>query len=252
MSLGSTSGSGRFRSALVVVGLTLTVASTYVVIELVAVGSMTWMLGRPDVMGTLLLSEATRTSTTCDAPPVGNTPPAAGPPLAARQASWQLGLRLGMDAVGRQYTDPASDALLEGVRGMRDIATLLAVPAPEVFVPQQLANANTEFVAFVEADASRTGRQVAALHGTEACRLYKLGAFWGYASLVRPALAGNRAIFAAELQHYASRTGLPASLWTPMLAASSADASQEAIARETVAITMQVNDALLQGGNRAP
>ncbi len=252
MSLGSTPGSGRFRSALVVVGLTLAVASTYVVIELLAIGSMTWMLGRPDVMGTLLLSEATRSSTTCDAGPVGRTPPSAVTPLAARQASWQLGLRLGMDAVGRQYTDPTSDALLEGVRGMRDIATLLAVPAPEVFVPQQLANANTEFVAFVEADASRTGQQVAALHGTEACTLYKLGAFWGYASLVRPALAGSRAIFAAELQHYASRTSLPASLWAPMLAASSADASQEAIARETVGITMQLNDALLQGDDGAP
>ena len=94
---------------------------------------------------------------------------------------------------------------------MEDVETLantLGVPVPQPFVPRQLADANTEFIEFVESDANETARALARKHSSEACHLFKLGACWGYANAVRPFVPGERAIFAAEIRHHA-RERLP-------------------------------------------
>ena len=112
------------------------------------------------------------------------------------------------------------------------------VPSPEPFTPRQIANANTEFVAFVEqGGAAETARQLAATHSPRACELFKLGAVWGYSEMVRPVLPGERTVFEMEIRHHAMRADVPESLWSPMLQVTAADAKREDIIKSTETLT---------------
>jgi hypothetical protein len=131
-----------------------------------------------------------------------------------------------------------------------DLAARLSVTSPEPFTPEQIANANTEFVAFVEqGGAAETARQLAATHSPRSCELFKLGAVWGYSEMVRPVLPGEHAVFGMEIRHYARRADVPAALWSPMLQVTSADATREAIIASTESLTDGVT-AHLAGGRQ--
>jgi hypothetical protein len=126
----------------------------------------------------------------------------------------------------------------ELAKGRDDLAARLSVPSPDPFTPEQLANANTEFVAFIEqGGAAETARQLAATYSPLACELFKLGAVWGYTEMVRPILPGERAVFGMEIRHYARRADVPDQLWNPMLQVTAVDARREDIIASTEAMT---------------
>ena len=151
---------------------------------------------------------------------------------------WQLGVSLGRDALFRQYAGSNRQTLEQLAKGRDDLAARLSVASPEPFTPEQIANANTEFVAFVEqGGAAETARQLAATHSPRACELFKLGAFWGYSEMVRPILPGERTVFGMEIRHHAMRADVPAPLWSPMLELTAADARREDIIAATETLT---------------
>ena len=117
--------------------------------------------------------------------------------------AWLLGLSLGREALLRQHARGNVQVLDELGVGRSSLADRLGVPAPAVFRAEQMANANIEFVAFVEQDSGGTAHDLAATFSPQACELFKLGAFWGYSEMIRPALPGERAVFAMEIRHHA-------------------------------------------------
>jgi hypothetical protein len=116
------------------------------------------MVSYQDLFGEVLLPRAITESTTCVVEPDDR---AGGDVRAsdARAASWLLGVVLGRDASLRQFSSPNPQTLAALSAGMEQFAGDLGVPAPAVFVPRQVGNANSEFVAFVEADSRGTAHQ---------------------------------------------------------------------------------------------
>ena len=235
----------RLRRALGFVALVWGVAATFVGFDVLFVRAMGTLLGNPDLAPSLTITKATRESTTCVVEP---GPDAKSPPADVLVGAWVLGLQWGRDALARQYASVERETLTRAFAEVAPIAESLGVPPSAIFVPRHAASANIEFVPFVETDPSGTGRRLALRHGTQPCHLYKLGAFWGYASLVRPSLPGTRAIFAAEIGFHANRASLPPDVWRPLVEASPAGATFQAIAEDSIARTQRVTGHLQRAG----
>jgi hypothetical protein len=114
------------------------------------------------------------------------------------------------------------------------------VPVPGAFSPRQIANANTEFVTHVEADASGTAHRLAVRYSPEACQLYKLGAFWGYTMWIRVSVPGKRTAMAIPINYYGRQAGVPEPLTRAMVTPASADTSRADRAAEAIALTEAV------------
>ena len=209
----------RLRNVVAFVSIVWSVAATFVVFEIVSLSGMDLALSYPAVFGSLVLSPVVTQSASCVVAPgdTGELPPSTAGANAGRTGAWLLGLNLGRDAVFRQYAESNSPFLAELAAGSSELAARLGVPSPAVFRPAQIANANTEFVAFVEQDASDTAHRLAENVSPHACELFKLGALWGYSEMVRPSLPGERAVFAMEIRHHALRADVPEPLWNPMM-----------------------------------
>jgi hypothetical protein len=151
-----------------------------------------------------------------------------------------LGLGAGRHAVARnaEQPDPRTVAQLEEVG--RQLAEMLEVPPPDPFVPGRTGNAFREFAAFLESAERPTTRGLASRHTPATCELYKLAAFWGYDSVVRTVLAGDRGPFGAEIRHHARALSLPEPLWLPMTQPVPAGRTPEQIAEENLAVTRAV------------
>ena len=237
----------RLGRVLLFIAIVWTVAGSFVAIEIAALGGMDFLMAKPEWTGELVLSHATRDSKTCSVEVEGG-PPLAASPSEVRAAAWLMGLKCGRDALARQYASVDPKTLAPGLKDIETIANVLSVPPPQVFVPRQVASANTEFVAFVESNSNETARSLALKHSPEVCHLFKLGTLWGYASLVRPSLPGERAIFAAEIRHHAKSATLDGSLWQPMTESTKASATKEEIFRADAAVTEGLT--LYLGGQR--
>ena len=172
---------------------------------------------------------------TCSVEVEGGHPAAS--PSEVRAAARLRGLKCGRNALARQYASVDPKTLAPGLKDIETIANVLSVPPPQVFVPGQVASANTEFVAFVESNSNETARSHALKHSSEVCHLFKLGTLWGYASLVRSSLPGERAIFAAEIGHHAKSATLDRSFWQPMTQSTNAYATKGEIFRADAAVT---------------
>jgi hypothetical protein len=220
------------------------VAATFVGFDVLFLRAMGLLLGNPDLAPGLGLSRPTQESTTCV---VESGPDAKSRSPEVLVGAWVLGLASGRDALTRQYTSMDRETLALHVAEVAPIAENLGVPPTAIFVPRHAAAANVEFVTFVETDPSGTGRRIALRHGTQPCHLYKLGAFWGYASLVRPSLPGERAVFAAEIGHHAKQASLPRELWQRMVEATPPDASYQELAEDSIALTQRVTGYLQRG-----
>jgi hypothetical protein len=212
------------------------VAGSFIALELILVHLTGLAILNPTFSGDLALPAATRESKTCVAGPADRSH-GASPASGVHWGAWLMGLKLGRDALARQYASVDRQVLTQGQDDVAKLSQMLGVPQPPVFIPKHFADANTEFVRFVEADANQTARALAVQHSPDACHLYKLGAFWGYASLVRPSLPGERSVFAAEIRHYAQRAALPLSLWEPMVERTPGNATELEIASATGALT---------------
>jgi hypothetical protein len=228
---------------MVFVAIVWTVAGSLVAIEIAALGGLDWFMSSPELAGNLVLSNATRDSKTCTVPAGERAAPAE-----VRAAAWLMGLKIGRDGNARQSASVDPDTLAQALKDVETLANMLSVPAPQPFVPRQLAEANTEFIRFVESDSNETARSLALEHSPESCHLFKLGALWGYASLVRPFLPGERAMFAAEIRHHAQNAALESSVWQPMIESTRASASGEEIFRADAALTDRLTQYL--GGQR--
>jgi hypothetical protein len=231
----------RLGRALGFVALVWGVALSFVGFDLLFLRATGALLGNPGLAPDLTLSGATRGSKTCIVEP---GPESQSPPPEALVGAWILGLTAGRDALARQHDSVDREVLARALAEVAPIAERLGVPPTAIFVPQHAANANVEFVPFVEADASGTGRRLALRHGTQSCHLYKLGAFWGYASLVRPSLPGERAVFAPEIRYHAERASLSPELWRPLVEATPSGASFQEIAADSIALTQRVTGRL--------
>ncbi len=230
----------RVRHVIAFVAIVWGVAATFVAFEVASLSAVDLALSYPALFGDLMLSRTVTESTSCAAPSRRERPQTSTmiSEADARVGPWLLGLSLGRDAMFRQYA-PSNRQVPEQLGKERDeLAARLSVSSPEPFTPEQIANANTEFVAFVEqGGAAETAQQLAATHSPRACELFKLGAVWGYSEMVRPLLPGERAVFGMEIRHYARRTDVPEALWSPMLQVTSADATREAVIASTQALT---------------
>ena len=230
----------RVRRAIAFVAIVWGVAATFVAFEVISMSAFDLALSNPAIFGDLILSETVTESSSCAAPAGGERaqPPTPLSEADARVGPWLLGVSLGRDAVFRQYASSDRQVLDQLARGRDDLAARLSVPSPQPFTPAQIANANTEFVVFIEqGNAMDTARRLAATHSPRACELFKLGAVWGYTEMVRPILPGERAVFGMEIRHYARRADLPEPLWSPMLQVTAADAKREEIIAATEAMT---------------
>jgi len=227
----------RLGRALGFVALVWGVALSFVGFDLLFLRATGALLGNPSLAPGLTLSRATRESPTCVVQP---GPESQSPPPEVLVGAWILGLTAGRDALARQHDSVDREVLARALAEVAPIAERLGVPPTAIFVPRHAAAANIEFVAFVEADASGTGRRLALRHGTQSCHLYKLGALWGYASLVRPSLPGERAVFAPEIGYHAERASLPPELWRPMVEATPSGASFQELAEGSIALTQRV------------
>ena len=233
----------RARHVITFMAITWGVAATFVAFEVVQLTVADVALSYPALFGDLMLSRTVTESTSCTGAAGSQRPQ---PSTTIREADaqvgpWLLGLSLGRDAVFRQYAPSNRQVPEQLAKGRDDLAARLSVPSPAPFTPEQFANANTEFVAFVEqGSAAETARQLAATHSPRACELFKLGAVWGYSEMVRPLLPGERAVFGMEIRHYARRTRVPEPLWSSMLQITAADAKRDDIIASTETMTESV------------
>jgi hypothetical protein len=231
----------RLKHSAAFVAIVWGVALTFVGFDLLALMGVDLAIANRDLTGNMMMSSATAQSKSCIVQPE-ETAGASGI-LQGQNATdlqtraWLLGLGLGRDAVIRQYTPPESQGLAEFKTILDQVAGDLGVPAPGVFVPEYIANANTEFVVFVETDNQGTAHRLAVNYAPRVCQIYKLGALWGYSSVVRGALAGERAVFSLEIQHYARETGVPDPLWRPMLERTPAEATPSELQSDTASLT---------------
>ena len=217
------------------------VAATFVGLNVVGTRVMGFLLGNPSLVGNLLISEETRESKTCV---VDSGSGSRSPSPEVLVGAWVLGLASGRDALARQHASVNPETLAQNIAEVAPIAEGLGVPPSATFVPKHLADANREFIIFVEIDRSGTARRLALRHGAQPCHLYKLGGFWGYASLVRPMVPGERALFAAEIEHHAKLASLPREVWQPLVEATPSGGSYREIAEDAMVRTQRVTGRL--------
>jgi hypothetical protein len=224
----------RLRNVVAFVAIVWGVAATFVAFEVVSLSGMDLALSYPAVFGNLALSRDVTQSTSCLVAP-NEQRGASSESGDVRVGAWALGLGVGRDAVLRQFA--SSNRTENQATAMTALAARLGVPRPGAFRPQEVANANTEFVAFVELDAGGTAHRLAVAFSPQVCEVFKLGALWGYSEIVRPALAGERAVFAMEIRYHAQRAGVPEALWSPMLQRTAKGAKPEDVSAQMAALT---------------
>lgn len=247
--MAATSLATRLKRAAAFVAIVWGVALSFVAFEVAILRGMDLALTHPDVFGSLLLRRDVSESTSCDAGPAD---PATPGRRGARADAFTLGVGLGREAVFRQWARSNPAAVDPLAAHVQQAAESLGVPAPGSFVPQRLANANTEFVAWLEADRHATAQRLAALHSPQACHAYKLGAVWGYSEVVRMALPGRPAVFRVEIRHYARQIPVPEALWRPMLEPSAAPAGSAELEAEMAAVSAQLVAFLNRGASPRP
>ena len=229
----------RLKHAALFVAIVWALAASFVVFELLSLSIADAIVANPEQAGDLAVPRATLQSTACKVGPdeaAGQAGPLGGPE--ARADAWMLGVHFGSDtqsgAASRDRTT------VQSVSEVELLAEKLAVPTPRPFSSRQIANAHDEFVSHVEADAGGTAHQLAVRYSPEACQLYKLGAFWGYAMWIRVGLPGTPSAMAIPINYYSRQVQLPEPLTTAMITPASADGSRADRAAEAIALTEAV------------
>jgi hypothetical protein len=224
----------RLKRGAAFVAIVWTVAATFVAFDVIALRGLDLAMAYPELFGDVLLSPGVSGSTTCVRADRGQEA------TTGRAAAFSLGVAVGREAIFRQFSTSDTQLLAAISAHVQESASTLGVPAPEAFQPVQLANANREFVAWVEADSATTARTLAQRYSGQACQVYKLGTVWGYSEVVRMVLPAERAVFAAEIRHYAREAGLPDELWQPMVGPFSAEAGSADLEAQMSALTANV------------
>jgi hypothetical protein len=229
----------RLKRAAAFVAIVWGVAATFVGADVISMFAMDAVFRNPDRLGRFATANLTA-SRSClvepDLVPRDLTQPA----MSGRDGAFTLGVIVGRQAVFRQYAASKPGALAPLGAAVEQSASELRVAAPTPFTPRRLANANTEFGAWLERDDNRTARQIAARYSPQACHAYKLGAVWGYREVVHMAVPSDTAAFAVEIRYYARQIPLPEELWRRMLQPSSAPAAAAELESESNAVTAAI------------
>jgi hypothetical protein len=219
----------RLQRGALFVAVVWAVVGSFVLFEVAALTGFNLAMGSAR-FDTVTLSNATAQSTSCAGSSSGE--PRQISSLTApdvRVAIWLLGLNTGRDAVVRHAISPDAATIASLEDSARQIAGVLGVTPPDRFVPRRVAEAYRDFVTYLESSDRDTARELATRHGPAACELYKFAALWGYASLVRAALPGERSVFPAELRHHAEALALPEDLYRPLTERTPAESADEIV-----------------------
>jgi hypothetical protein len=234
----------------VFVAIVWAVAGSFIAFEFVSLSGMDFALAHPAMFRNILLSRATQASKACEvgSGAAGGATLRTAASADVRAGSWTLGMRVGRDAQARMATTVTPDVLAASARGISQLAGALEVPEPKRFLVRDILNANTEFVSFIEADAAGTAHGLAVNHSPDACRLYKLGAFWAYAAMARMSLPGERNIYSVEINYYAAELQLPKPLWQPFIDRTPRHATAQDINAQSTDLTERLTNHLLNPG----
>jgi hypothetical protein len=222
------------------------VAASFVVFDMLFVFGAGRLIQAGGPFESLSLPAALQSSEVCGGQAEAANADTRRAPEVVRARAWALGVQTGIHAraaliLADRDEGPAKELARESVAARRrfvdDIAAALKVPGPGRFTPDNPTTANIDFVPFIEGPGNQTGRALATAYGRDACELYKMGAYWGFSTLVRAALPGEPNIMAVEIIYYARRLEIPEALWRPMVDPTPADASGEALATEADAAT---------------
>lgn len=228
----------RLKRAAAFVAIVWGVAASYLAFEVATIRGMNAALAYPEFFGGLVVSPTVSASTSCLAPPV--EPDGEREPPASRADAFMLGVAVGHEAVFRQLARSNPQAIAPLIAQVENGAAALSVPPPGPFVPERLADANREFVTWIEGDGRGTARQLASRYAPQACQAYKLGAVWGYSEVVRLSLPDHRAAFGVEIRYYARQIHVPDELWRPMLEPSSFAAGSVELEGEMAAASARI------------
>jgi len=231
--------SSRLKHAVIFAATVWALAASFVAFELLGLAFTSVMVANPERAGDLLVSAATLQSSACNVA-VNEAAGQVGA-LGEREAkadAWMLGVHFGSDAQSTAQRAPGSSLQANGE--VERLASELAVPAPPSFFARQIANAHDEFVTHVEADAGGTAHRLAVSYSPEACRLFKLGAFWGYTLRIRVDLPGASTAMSIPINYYARQVGMPEPLTRAMITPMAAGGSRADRVAEAIALTEAV------------
>ena len=244
----------RLARAAAFVAIVWAVAASFIALELASIAGFDRLLGNAP-MRAIALPNAVRDSTACNVPQSDGHPPRGDATRDADAAAWLLGVKAGMHqqmsqslaASSPQANPGLQQTLSQTGQEIDRLASFLNVPRPVSYTPRNNLDANTEFMTAVEADPDGTARAIAVTHAEDACHVYKLGAYWGYAMMIRIALPGERSAFAIEIEHHASKAGLPHALWRPVVDRTASNATAEELLAESIQITDAITAHLRTG-----
>ena len=238
----------RLKAAAVFLAIVWGVAASFIVFDQLVIG----IGGRLAEAG--VLPAAVQSSKQCQAPVARPGGPQGVSPDVLSDA-WMLGVRTGLHARAalmvaerERSATPQTREDVAATRRMIDAvaaeiaqrSAALQVPAPPSFVPANVAMENVDFPPFIEGDGNQTAKALTAAYGAAVCQAFQMGAYWGHSALVRTSLPGEPNIHAAEIGHYARLTGLPESLWRPLVDRTPAGATAESLAAEVDRATAAV------------
>ena len=238
------------------VAIVWALAASFVAFDLAALAGFDLLLGT-GAGRSLSLSADVRDSTAC-------TVTAGAQPDPARVAdaavmAWALGVTAGTHAFVSRWDDDSSDGAdastpqwrtiarersALAARHVEELAGGLKVSSPGPFEARNRVDANSAYITAVEKNDNATAGSIAELYGEPVCHLYKLGAYWGFASELRVAVPGQRSAFGIEIEYHAQKAGVPERLWTPALAATPSNATTQQLVTETGELTRAITEYL--------
>ena len=214
------------------------VAATFVGIEIVSTFTFDFVATNP--LLARIVSANLSASRSCLVESEPASPEGGRRAMPGRNGAFMLGVLVGRHAAFAPYSAANPGVLAPLVAAVEQAARELGLATPPPFTARQLANANTEFAAWLEADENRTAQQIAARYSPQACHAYKLGAVWGYREVMRLSVPSDTTAFAVPIRYYAEQIPVPEQLWRSMLRASSAPAGSDELEAEGNAVTAAV------------
>jgi hypothetical protein len=214
------------------------VAATFIGFEIVATSAFDFVAANP--LSDRFVTANLRASRSCVVEPELASQDAGQRTMPGRDGAFMLGVLVGRHAAFAPYATSNPGVIAPLVAAVEQAATELGIATPTPFAPRQVANANTEFGAWLEADDNRTTRQIAARYSPQACHAYKLGAVWGYREVMRLSLPSDTTAFGVEIRYYAGQIPVPEELWRSMLRPSALAAGSDELEAEGNAVTAAV------------
>jgi hypothetical protein len=155
-------------------------------------------------------------STHCGPSSAPENPPAPNALRDARYFAWRLGHEIGWSA-GLANAGQSDEASARSLAQWQAMAGNVGIPAPLVPRVRHAAKAMGEFELHIESDPQCTAARLSQIYGKRHGSTFKLGAYVGYAALLRMAVPDAPAVFVPYIRHYGEAAGVPQELLQPLL-----------------------------------